>query len=145
MNTAQRQLLLFGSLMTVLLAPYFNPLRDSAWRRLEDIKNRADALDEARMRVICPRPPFIGKPFLIHVFVKSPYREQTATLYLAPGLSIVAGESVSKPVPQPEKHGYYSLVTWKVLATVTGELEVRAEVPGIPTARERIQIREPFG
>lgn len=140
MNAAQRQLLLFESLMTVLLAPYFNPWLHLISQRFHDFIERLENPGEVRVRLFCPRSS-LKKPFIIVVYVKAPYREQQATLNLPQGLVLAAGEQFRKRVPPPTEHGY-SQVSWKVVARNSGEYEVQADVPGLGLATECVRVRD---
>jgi hypothetical protein len=147
MNAAQRQLLLFGSLMTVLLAPYFNPLLDSLSQGVKVFETKLDSAPEVvnrkdGMRIFCPRTS-IKKPFVIVVYVRFSERARHVTLVLPDGLTLVPGQQAEQWVVPTGADGYAQLA-WKVLASKFGEYDVRAEARDLITATQRIRVGEPL-
>ncbi|MBL8798317.1 MAG: hypothetical protein JNM56_30765 [Planctomycetia bacterium] len=138
MNAVQRQFLVIGGLLALLLAPYFNPLLDSAERRIDGLKNPPGAPARACIRVFCPRTS-TRKPFLLIAYVKSPYPEQSITLHLPPGLYLLAGQSFTQSLPPPGAGGY-SQVVWRVRAVSEGDFTVEVVAPGIGAAVECIPV-----
>jgi hypothetical protein len=142
MNAAQRQLLLFGSLMSVLLAPYFNPFLDSISKGVAAVESRIISLRGVQLRLFCARPGSTTKPFTISLYVKGADPDQLVTLQLPEGMTLADGQQAERGVPPPGENEY-SQVIWKVKACTAGHYRVKVKAPGMGTAVKLVRVNEP--
>jgi hypothetical protein len=98
-------------------------------------------ISTGRMRLFNNGRNMVGKPITILAYVKTTEADQTVTLQLPPGLTLMPGQSAQRTVPPPGKEGY-SQVTWRVMAAKWGEYEVQADAPNIGVAKEKLVVRQ---
>ena len=93
-----------------------------------------------RMRLIVGNRGKVDRPITVTALVKSGDANQTVTLKPPTGLTLLPGESATKPVPAANSAGY-AQVTWRVQTNQWGPYVVVADAPNIGTVSERIVVR----
>jgi len=93
-----------------------------------------------RMRLIVGNRAKEGRPITVTALVKSGDAGQTVTLKPPAGLTLLPGESATKPVPPATSAGY-AQVTWRVQAAQWGAYVILADAPNIGTVSERVVVR----
>jgi len=81
------------------------------------------------------------KPFTVTAYVKSTDANQTVTIKLPQGLTLVAGEKAERSIGKIGPQGF-ATVTWRVVAPKAGEYKVQTDAPNIGIATEIANVLE---
>jgi hypothetical protein len=86
----------------------------------------------------------LGKPILIHCYVRCTNSLQTVTIYVPKGLRLMDDERRTKLVGPMGPHGF-AVVKWQVWASEQGNFKLIAVGTGLPPATGTVQVRTGIG